>query len=172
MTTPALPSEPEAKPTRRDQLTSAQIAVIEEFEYPYAEAIKREHVKDDMNVFAMAAELTHLRAKLARCEGDAGIGCAEIARERAHQVERWGVDADDKFAESELVSGAIAKAVSAMGWPARARTFWPHNLTCRDPFNGTPRQLLVEAGAMIAAEIDRMDRAARSAHAAPDARGT
>lgn len=88
--TPALPSEPEVKPTRRNQLTHAQLAVLEEFEYPYAEAIRREMVKDDTNVFAMAVELTQLRARCAQLEGDAKL--IDFVQANHYSVMCWDVN--------------------------------------------------------------------------------
>ena len=66
----ALPIEREVKPTRREQLTAQQLTVLSEFELPYSMCLGRPLVKDDLNVFAMAAGLDQLRARCVQLEGE------------------------------------------------------------------------------------------------------
>lgn len=79
-------------------------------------------------------------------------GASMIAAERQRQieVEGWTHEHDDEHRHGELVSAAVCYAK-----PALADTYWPW-----DPFwwkpSDDPIRNLVKAGALIAAEIDRL----------------
>lgn len=91
-------------------------------------------------------------------------GAVAIERERARQIkeEGWTAEHDDKHPIGAMSCAAACYALATfhdahyrddgtpVGWP------W-----CRDWWKPrTPRENLVRAGALIAAEIDRLDRAA------------
>lgn len=86
-------------------------------------------------------------------------GVAQIAEERRRQitVEGWTPEHDDEHSSDELACAAAAYAMSddeqmvGMLWPWR-REWWKPKGRKRD---------LVRAGALIAAEIDRLERAAK-----------
>jgi hypothetical protein len=74
----------------------------------------------------------------------------EIAAERARQisVEGWTPEHDDGHDFGQMSSAAACYA------------FWPWDEKWWKP--GTPRRNLVKAGALIVAEIERLDRAAKA----------
>lgn len=88
----------------------------------------------------------------------------DVLAERRRQVEAegWTPEHDDAYENNELPQAATCYTTPAIAtaygwvWP------WPHEwfkLT-------TPRRNLVKAGALILAEIERLDRAERKAGAA------
>ncbi len=89
-------------------------------------------------------------------------GAQLIATERRRQikVEGWTARHDDGHAYGELALAAQCYAESELrkgGDPERA---WPWNLEWWKPSND-PIRNLVKAGALIAAEIDRLQRMKR-----------
>ena len=92
-------------------------------------------------------------------------GAQLIAAERSRQIasEGYASDHDDQHTNGELVAAACALAQHSfwqdgqgldariLGWPWGDDTWKP-----KDPFTD-----LVRAGALIAAEVDRLSRAAR-----------
>lgn len=93
---------------------------------------------------------------------DAGVG--EIAVERRAQIDRWGLDHDDEHKLGELLLAAlcylqdarradrsdVVTEVAPPWWPFEPESWHPsHDPVCE----------LVKAGALIAAEIDRLRRA-------------
>lgn len=95
-------------------------------------------------------------------------GCIAITEERARQqlVEGYTAEKDDARAPTELSSAARAYALTAdriaCGFPNLAREvqpLWPLKDSAWKPAEDVRRNL-VKAGALLAAEIDRIDRAA------------
>ena len=96
-----------------------------------------------------------------------GSALGDVAAERQRQIsdEGWSIEYDDSSTSCELAAAAATYAlclkleqlevcgVTAWPWPAH---WWKPT---------TYRQNLVKAGALILAEIERMDRAARKAAA-------
>ena len=83
------------------------------------------------------------------------VGIALIRAERLRQiaVEGYTPEHDAEHADSELAEAAAAYVLSAVGWPSSAADIWPFG----DGFKpGAPLDSLVKAGALIAAEIDRI----------------
>jgi hypothetical protein len=86
-------------------------------------------------------------------------GVAQIAEERQRQItdEGWTPEHDDEHSNDELACAAAAYAMSddkemvEMLWPWQ-RQWWKPKDRKRD---------LVRAGALIAAEIDRLERAGK-----------
>jgi len=89
----------------------------------------------------------------------------EIAAKRQHQISK-GYDAahDDQHAGGEIALGAAAYAMSAAKHPGPGKTqtpvwvppVWPWD---REQFSPRePRDDLIDAAAMIVAEIERLDR--------------
>lgn len=97
-------------------------------------------------------------------------GAADIAAERQRQidVEGWTAERDDTYTNGSLALAAAsyashAAAFSALNPPLdmyqicpASMVSWPWNETWWKPKNA--RADLVRAGALIAAEIDRLDR--------------
>lgn len=105
------------------------------------------------------------RAMLAAAPLSAAL--ADIAAERRRQIEqeRWTPDRDDRLLNGQLATAAGYYALAA-GWPHERDIgrglkpqYWPFNQEWWKPT--TARHNLVKAGALIAAEIERIDRAAQ-----------
>lgn len=88
----------------------------------------------------------------------AGLGTAEptegvllIADERARQIrtEGWTAEHDDEHTHGELAQAAVAYAGASTHWPWSPEAWKPTGDRVRD---------LVKAGALIAAELDRLLR--------------
>lgn len=117
----------------------------------------------------MSARLSMRKAEeveTAFAEADRGP-LAAITEERARQiaVKGWTPERDDKLREGELSGAASAYAWASycqqgpgyfdaetppVMWPWEAGEFWKPS---------TPRRNLVKAGALIVAELERLDRA-------------
>ena len=90
-----------------------------------------------------------------------GIEAIAAERQRQIDVEEWSSDHDDGY-----IDGALAAAASCYaGWDITSefntrdrilRDIWPWDWSCWKP--KSKRENLVRAGALIAAEIDRLDR--------------
>ena len=110
------------------------------------------------------AALRDLTARLAAAEADAAAarsgGGAAIAAERRRQIEEegWTAEHDDQHDTGQLIAAAICYALNARGWRTTADMvrLWPWDDRWFKP--GDYRRDLVKAGALIAAEIDRLDR--------------
>lgn len=90
-------------------------------------------------------------------------GAALIAKERQRQiaVENWTAEHDDSHIKGELVDAARVYACRYMDNPGAVQhpAMWPFSFSwfklSQDPIRN-----LVKAGALIAAEIDRLQRSA------------
>lgn len=108
------------------------------------------------------------------CKGGREGAIGDIATERQRQVEAegWTPEHDDKHYGGELSRAAACYAAHASAFqrvtvdltayrtadPARHDYGWPWSSSWWKP--STPRRDLVKAGALIVAEIERLDRAA------------
>lgn len=88
---------------------------------------------------------------------------ADIATERRRQIEQegWTPEHDDAHSDGQMATAAACYAISAHS-PLRYKriimpSWWPWDSTWWKP--STTRRDLVKAGALIAAEIERLDRA-------------
>lgn len=91
-------------------------------------------------------------------------GISLIAAERDRQVssEGWTPTHDDAYSKLELVRAAVAYALHGTNQRIVPDSFWPWHLDWWRPSDNVRN--LVKAGALIAAEIDRIRRAAALAH--------
>jgi hypothetical protein len=110
--------------------------------------------------------LDHLRDRLTLAPA-VSVAASDVILERLRQqdVEGWTPDHDDSHAPGDLARAATCYARSSFedswhatgfvppGWPL-APTWWKPS---------TPRRDLVKAGALILAEIDRIDRTSTNA---------
>lgn len=85
-------------------------------------------------------------------------GAELIAAERERQItaEGWTAAHDDTHDRGALVEAAVCYALSGTG--RRVPSLWPWDATWWKP-SKDPVRNLVRAGALIAAEIDRLQRA-------------
>lgn len=107
---------------------------------------------------SFVGEYAWRKAAVDQPEGPCGITL--IAQERRRQVEQEGWDSthDDEAEGFELSRAGACYAQSAvMGENAGAPREWPWSYQWWKP--GKPIRMLVKAGALIAAEIDRRLRA-------------
>lgn len=90
---------------------------------------------------------------------------ADIAAERRRQIEQegWTPEHDDAHSDGQMATAAACYAISAHNVIRYKRitmpSWWPWDSKWWKP--GTTRRDLVKAGALIAAEIERIDRAAQ-----------
>lgn len=101
---------------------------------------------------------------------DYSPGALEILRERERQEieEGWTLEHDDAHRSAELAQAAAAYALNCcddQDSPALrfyGAEIWPWSSDWWTP-SADPRRDLIKAGALIAAEIDRLDRLAERA---------
>lgn len=92
----------------------------------------------------------------------------EIAAERRRQIEAesWTPEHDDEHVEGQIALAAAAYAVAATGTPLTwADPLWPWSRDSWKP--SAPRRMLVKSGALIVAEIERLDRASGASTTPP-----
>ncbi len=103
-----------------------------------------------------------------------GTGVSLIAEERERQIanEGWTFDHDDEHDLGELIGASVSHAGAALHKVSDGeidameslKEFWPFDEACWKP-SDDPIRNLVKAGALIAAEIDRLQRLADKAAA-------
>ena len=87
----------------------------------------------------------------------------DVLAERARQInaEGWTPGHDDTNNEGELAQAAACYALNAAGWKTEAlRGCWPIKWMAAWFKPANHRRDLVKAGALILAEIERLDRLA------------
>jgi len=84
----------------------------------------------------------------------------DVAAERRRQIETegWTPEHDDGHGAHELAEAAACYALNAAGCGCEVARNWPWDRSWWKP--STARRDLVKAGALILAEIERLDRAA------------
>lgn len=95
-----------------------------------------------------------------------GIELITVERQRQIDVEGWTSEHDAEHDDHELIRAAVVYVLSVANknkptiHTIPAMTFWPHQWN-EDWFKPTwhdPIRMLTKAGALIAAEIDRLQR--------------
>lgn len=83
----------------------------------------------------------------------------DVAAERRRQVDAkgWTPEHDDEHVAGELATAGASYALVAVGYGLLALRTWPWPAGLKPT---TPRRDLVKAGALILAEIERLDRIA------------
>lgn len=106
------------------------------------------------------AERDQLRAELNAQHSDHSRAAHDVLAERRRQVEieGWEPDHDDEHDGGELARAAACYAYNAGGGDSSGMLF-PWDCNWWKP--STPRRDLIKAGALILAEIERIDRAAQ-----------
>jgi hypothetical protein len=107
-----------------------------------------------------------LAAKSPVAPATVAAAARDVLAERARQVEveQYEPDSDDAYERSELAYAAAAYAITPATIPPLDlwAALWPWDMRHWKPT--TPRRNLVKAGALILAEIERLDRAALQSH--------
>ncbi|EML3902412.1 ead/Ea22-like family protein [Klebsiella pneumoniae] len=102
-----------------------------------------------------------LQARIAELDSrTVTAAAADVLAERQRQVtaEGWTAERDDGYQNSELADAAACYAIHAHNQGFSTPAHWPWS---QDWWKQTsPRRDLVKAGALILAEIERLDRAA------------
>lgn len=116
---------------------------------------------------AQAARDERMRAEGAR-EAEARVtvppAVHDVVAERQRQVsaEGWSPKHDDLYVDGDMAAAAACYALANSGWERKIGTpltmLWPWSLKWWKPTDR--RRDLVKAGALILAEIERLDRAA------------
>jgi hypothetical protein len=131
---------------------------------PHLNVIARHCVTEGNPVVGLISELERVRSELAACQSATqSPALADIAAERRRQmeVEGWTPEHDDAHSDGQMAVAAASYAMHAHQ-PERikritAPMYWPWAYEWFKP--STARRDLVKAGALIAAEIERLDRA-------------
>lgn len=124
----------------------------------------------EKDIDALMDERDKLRAELDRMQGvldDVGSGVVSIAEERRRQQihEGWTHEHDDAHTCGEMARAAACYALVGGSqymdsWRGAPPNLWPQNWSEKWWKMKDRRSNLVRAGALIAAEIDRLDRVA------------
>ncbi|EPI4979858.1 hypothetical protein [Raoultella planticola] len=107
------------------------------------------------------SELEVLRQRIIELESrTVTAAAADVLAERQRQVaaEGWTAERDDSYQNSELADAAACYAIHAHNQGFSTPAHWSWSTTWWKQTN--PRRDLVKAGALILAEIERIDRAA------------
>lgn len=111
---------------------------------------------------AVETAIDLLDAAYADRDDTATRGIIDIARERERQMseEGWSIEHDDAHTDGSLARAAATYALGSSGPTNYALSHaWPTAWSAKWYKPTTPRRDLVIAGALILAEIERMDRA-------------
>ena len=95
-------------------------------------------------------------------QADLSDAARDVLAERARQIsaEGWTPEHDDQHVDGEMAQASGCYALNAAGWKTEAlRGCWPIKWMAAWFKPTTPRRDLVKAGALIIAEIERLDRA-------------
>ena len=130
----------------------------------YSEPQESTKVKDPLDVAAReaAARIEALEAEVARYREAQNQAAADVLAERARQVsaEGWSADHDDAHFDGAIARAAASYALASAGYLHLGAEIWPWDAKWLKSTN--QRRDLVKAGALIIAEIERLDRAALS----------
>ncbi|EPB5124259.1 hypothetical protein ACRJX6_000209 [Klebsiella pneumoniae] len=117
--------------------------------------------KQNRHICELFDDNTALRQRIAELESrTVTAAAADVLAERQRQVtaEGWTAERDDSYQNSELADAAACYAIHAHNQGFSTPAHWPWSPTWWKQTN--PRRDLVKAGALILAEIERIDRAA------------
>lgn len=138
--------------------------------------------ENEAGILIVSVLAKHVFAQLLLCADSTYAGdnsrvsspFSDVYRERMRQItiEEFSREDDDGYTKGELATAAscyasVAGLAIQKGWPQTERVStsdWPFKRHWWKPTD--PRRDLVKAGALIAAEIERLDRAAAKAAAA------
>lgn len=148
------------------QTAKKRIAELERFRTAYMEwSDKTDWVQTDKRFEALKPWGKHradiLKAYIEHLESrTVTAAAADVLAERQRQVaaEGWTAERDDSYQNSELADAAACYAIHAHNQGFSTPAHWPWSPTWWKQTN--PRRDLVKAGALILAEIERIDRAA------------
>jgi len=132
------------------------LALVEALEKAQHEAAVDWEAAASLNV-----ENQELKRRIAELESrTVTAAAADVLAERQRQVaaEGWTAERDDGYQNSELADAAACYAIHAHNQGFSTPAHWPWSTTWWKQTN--PRRDLVKAGALILAEIERLDRAA------------
>lgn len=118
-------------------------------------------LNDEVSTDGLVADLAHA---MVRRHAQGTRGCADIAAERQRQIneEGWTAERDDHYSHGKLASAGLCYVYAGIFGPhdrdaGFVQRYWPWHSQWWKPSD--TRRNLVKAGALVAAEIDRLDRA-------------
>ncbi len=117
---------------------------------------------------AQMLAMYHGLVSLQRAAAADTAAARDVLTERKRQAtkEGWTTAHDDAHKNSDLALAAAAYALHVGGQKSAARITWPQTWSLEWFKPTAPRRDLVKAGALILAEIERLDRAAVPTHEA------
>jgi len=93
--------------------------------------------------------------------GESGADRIAVERRRQLDVEGFDSERDSKYTRGELAKAAVTYILFNYSWGWNAyKNWWPWLATWWKPDNKDKARNLIKAGALIAAEIDRIQREA------------
>ncbi|HIF6414487.1 hypothetical protein [Klebsiella pneumoniae] len=140
-----------------------RLALVEALEKAQQQTTESENRvrKQNRHICELFDDNTALRQRIAELESrTVTAAAADVLAERQRQVtaEGWTAERDDGYQNSELADAAACYAIHAHNQGFSTPAHWPWS---QDWWKQTsPRRDLVKAGALILAEIERLDRAA------------
>ena len=126
-----------------------------------------EYIRRDPAVLAALPEVQAMIAAAYEAadearQADLSTAARDVLAERQRQIsaEGWTPEHDDQHVDGEMAQASGCYALNAAGWKTEAlRGCWPIKWMAAWFKPTTPRRDLVKAGALIIAEIERLDRA-------------
>ena len=105
-------------------------------------------------------QISETRALLESQRPTWSIAAQDILAERRRQIreEGWSADHDDTESRGELASAAATYALRSIGITSFDDETWPWDREWLK--SGPPRRMLIKAGALILADLERLDRLA------------
>ncbi|MDT6960150.1 hypothetical protein QTN24_01450 [Cupriavidus sp. SZY C1] len=130
--------------------------------------IASQHFRSVHNPKSEPAFIACVRAILASNAVLLSAAAHDVLTERRRQVEGegWTPEHDDAHEGGELADAAAALVLEACDYRLAALQHWPWADAIKD---ASPRRNLVKAGALILAEIERLDRAGNTVAISADA---
>ncbi|WP_394340958.1 hypothetical protein [Klebsiella pneumoniae] len=153
-------ADPETAWKAQQDKIDALVEALEKAQQQTTESENRVR-KQNRHICELFDDNTALRQRIAELESrTVTAAAADVLAERQRQVtaEGWTAERDDGYQNSELADAAACYAIHAHNQGFSTPAHWPWS---QDWWKQTsPRRDLVKAGALILAEIERLDRAA------------
>lgn len=114
---------------------------------------------DETGLYSLSDLIKYARAAVALNAPTQTSAARDVLAERQRQIEAegWTPEHDDQHTDGSLAVAAACYAIADRDGRAEAPPFWPWDLDWWKPSDD--RRMLVKAGALILAEIERLDRA-------------
>lgn len=124
-------------------------------------SIPAKRLDRDVAFKELLQEIGRLRSAAPAAGDDLAAAARDVLAERQRQIgaEGWTPEHDDAYADEQLARAAVCYALPQGNYEIpEPPEFWPWDAAWWKP--GERRRELIKAGALILAEIERLDRAA------------